>query len=36
VEETSSYNNPIPFLLFATGMGFLLGNWWAGLIVASV
>jgi predicted MFS family arabinose efflux permease len=32
VEETS-YNNPIPFLLLATGVGLLIGNWWAGLIV---
>jgi hypothetical protein len=31
--ETSSYNNPIPFVLFATGIGFLLGKWWVGLIV---
>ena len=33
VEEASSYNNPIPFILFATGIGFLLGSWWFGLIV---
>jgi hypothetical protein len=33
VEERSSYNNPIPFLLLATGVGVLLGKWWVGLIV---
>jgi hypothetical protein len=33
VEEGSSYNNPIPFILFATGIGFLLGSWITGLIV---
>ena len=33
MEEGSSYNNPIPFILFATGIGFLLGSWWIGLIV---
>jgi predicted MFS family arabinose efflux permease len=36
VEESTSRNNPIPFLLLATGVGFLLGNWWAGLIVGIV
>jgi hypothetical protein len=33
MEETSSYNNPIPFLILATGVGALLGKWWVGLIV---
>lgn len=31
MEETR--NNPIPFLILATGVGALLGKWWVGLIV---
>jgi hypothetical protein len=26
-------NNPIPFLILATGVGALLGSWWIGLLV---
>ena len=26
-------NNPIPFLLLATGVGLLLGSWWIGLLI---
>jgi hypothetical protein len=33
VKESSGYNNPIPFLLLATGVGFVLGRWWIGLVV---
>ncbi len=31
MEETR--NNPIPFLIFATGVGLPLGSWWIGLLV---
>jgi hypothetical protein len=31
MEETR--NNPIPFLIFATVVGLLLGSWWIGLLV---
>ena len=33
MEEPQHRNNPIPFLLLATGMGALLGSWWIGLLV---
>ena len=26
-------NNPIPFLILATGVGYLAGSWWIGLLV---
>jgi hypothetical protein len=31
--EEPSYNNPIPFLILATGVGYLAGSWWIGLLV---
>jgi hypothetical protein len=31
--EETQHNNPIPFLILATGVGLLLGSWWIGLLV---
>lgn len=28
-----NYNNPVPFLIFATVVGALLGTWWVGLLI---